>query len=1364
MGSMFGNRIGAPGFWASNRIEQVHHLRNWAMIAIDTICCKIASIMPNMAAVVGHSRPGVTVKAGQRSLANLMGRGFNGDPFVGQHFEKQSSWSNPKASIVTGSYVGTDGYDPAAVGFSSGGHSFLTMGEWRSKALSVLKPHEELEPLEPDHPLRRLIENPNPVDTFFDIEYELQMFEELCGVSYEWTPKNAFGRPCERWCIPSHWVYPRTSGGQYVPFYQDHQGELVWDYEIRPWGYPGYAGVLHFPPDEVIVTRWKNPLSKIDGYSKLSAGAQWIDEEEGISQSRWSQMINQARPDMIVTLGPGYEDPSADEIARVEAKFLQRVQGAFNYSKPLIAPPGATVTPYSFNPTEMAYFQCLDTKTECLTKNGWVKYKDLTLDTEIACYDKDTGTLIYSKPSNIHVSRYTGKMCKWSGTRVSSLMTPNHRCYVERPTSRMVGGEYIEKVTPYRDSFRVQKCRVGATIINERVWDVKLAGELAQSATYSILAAAPAACDIPTPIKIGNKTGWRQRIDGAPHDIDPKVWLRFLGYYISEGCSNTRQVGNGVNGWEIDIAQKKYVDNFRQALNETPFDWKEYTNSQGVTHWRASDKALYWHLSHYCGKESFSKKIPDYVKSWPAEYLRVLLDALIEGDGSLPRQTEGRGGANKVAGWSSQYYTRSETLADDVMEIAVKCGLFASITKDLDKREEYKDVPLYTVNIGSRNELDVTPDMRSEVDYDDDVWCVTVPTGMFVVRREGKAHVTGNSEEQVRDMILSLWRIPGAAVGLVREMTYGSIMATLGALCVFCLNPRLAMRGQSRTKFLASQFDETAPAWSQSGVGGRDSGGASNTRHMKLWYDDCVPADPQQVNADIAEDRSHYAITPNEVRALRGRGPFKRGGDNPIMQGPGGAMPLAINAEENVDEMAAIMEQLAAAQKPEASEDAGGSAVVPEGDQLPETPTPEEQQDDAELQPPGIEAPNDGQTLGNKGWKPSPACEEALLDRGFNREQARKIADGVPASKPAVVAHLIRAGLDKQEAEAVAVETAQLVAKRHVRKQAPIAAGIAVRADDTGRVLMIQRPLEEGDPNSGKWEFPGGKIDEGESPLEAAIREWQEEVGVKFPMYGRHGGFREWQSGNGKYVGFVLTGLRSEDAIDLSDRHPDPDGSGGNAVVAWVDPRDLPNHNLRPALLGDIDEVLAAVKKYLVGKVVAKSVRKNKGTCGIGERADLTGCQPANGASSSKPQSSIAFDVPDDVKEAGKGVEAAAKKSSKVRASLAKTYAKVSEAIDRVSASKLPAKALQIADSWIFNQVIGQVAAAEGLPGAVTVAKVAAWGMAKAWVAMRGKVGKSAGEVDLKELQKVLAEIAKAAGLKPPTLAQLKKLASKEKK
>lgn len=48
--------------------------------------------------------------------------------------------------------------------------------------------------------------------------------------------------------------------------------------------------------------------------------------------------------------------------------------------------------------------------------------------------------------------------------------------------------------------------------------------------------------------------------------------------------------------------------------------------------------------------------------------------------------------------------------------------------------------------------------------------------------------------------------------------------------------------------------------------------------------------------------------------------------------------------------------------------------------------------------------------------------------------------------------------------------------------------------DADGRVLLAQRP--EGKSMAGLWEFPGGKVEQGETPEAALIRELQEELGI----------------------------------------------------------------------------------------------------------------------------------------------------------------------------------------------------------------------------------------------------------------------------
>lgn len=49
--------------------------------------------------------------------------------------------------------------------------------------------------------------------------------------------------------------------------------------------------------------------------------------------------------------------------------------------------------------------------------------------------------------------------------------------------------------------------------------------------------------------------------------------------------------------------------------------------------------------------------------------------------------------------------------------------------------------------------------------------------------------------------------------------------------------------------------------------------------------------------------------------------------------------------------------------------------------------------------------------------------------------------------------------------------------------------------DDSGRVLVQQRP--PGKAMAGLWEFPGGKVEPGETPEHALVREIEEELGVR---------------------------------------------------------------------------------------------------------------------------------------------------------------------------------------------------------------------------------------------------------------------------
>ena len=112
----------------------------------------------------------------------------------------------------------------------------------------------------------------------------------------------------------------------------------------------------------------------------------------------------------------------------------------------------------------------------------------------------------------------------------------------------------------------------------------------------------------------------------------------------------------------------------------------------------------------------------------------------------------------------------------------------------------------------------------------------------------------------------------------------------------------------------------------------------------------------------------------------------------------------------------------------------------------------------------------------------------------------------------------------------------------------------AVITDATGRVLLAQRPPHK---HLGmKWEFPGGKIEPGESPEQALSREIKEELGCDIVIQ------RALPPSNHDYGTVVITMIPFVCTLASTTDAPQPHE---HIALRWVKIADLNGLDLAPA-------------------------------------------------------------------------------------------------------------------------------------------------------------------------------------------------------
>ncbi|WP_432843638.1 (deoxy)nucleoside triphosphate pyrophosphohydrolase [Dactylosporangium sp. CA-092794] len=125
-----------------------------------------------------------------------------------------------------------------------------------------------------------------------------------------------------------------------------------------------------------------------------------------------------------------------------------------------------------------------------------------------------------------------------------------------------------------------------------------------------------------------------------------------------------------------------------------------------------------------------------------------------------------------------------------------------------------------------------------------------------------------------------------------------------------------------------------------------------------------------------------------------------------------------------------------------------------------------------------------------------------------------------------------------------------------------IIVGAAIVSD--GRVLACERALPP--EMAGRWEFPGGKVDPGETEVQALVRECQEELGVEVAVGPRVGDDIEMLGGTAILRVYLATLINGSQPMPLEHSDLRWLAVGELDSVPWL-PADAPIvHALEPLL------------------------------------------------------------------------------------------------------------------------------------------------------------------------------------------------------
>lgn len=347
--------------------------------------------------------------------------------------------------------------------------------------------------------------------------------------------------------------------------------------------------------------------------------------------------------------------------------------------------------------------ECLHPSHEVLTKRGWVPISVVTLVDYVAGLDV-AKNVVWLHPTKLHAYDFSGELCSYRSRAVSMLVTENHRLvYVNTYSDRLA----------YRT-----------------VSDVLQSGK--ESSPH-----------IPTAGYSGNR-----EFLVSDDEIRLAAWLLTDGSVACGKCAiyqskqhNLPKIRDLLRRLDLSFTESSRQRKppvicgvqVKTARRATQFDFHVASMHRIA---RLMELGTSWERD-----AEYVKSVPSWVHLLSHRQFGIMLDTVVAGDGSVANVGRWARTTTKRTTRSACTVYGTRNLLEQFQSVCVTHGVRATLASRTRKGKH----SYWCLNVNRQPKFRLVAKNFERVPYVGKVYCLTMPTGNFLTRLDGKVHVTGNS-------------------------------------------------------------------------------------------------------------------------------------------------------------------------------------------------------------------------------------------------------------------------------------------------------------------------------------------------------------------------------------------------------------------------------------------------------------------------------------------------------------------------------------------------------------------------------------------------------------------------------------------